>query len=420
MDKEFVIGMVFEKIDTKKISGKANDFPTQPEGDYNIPLLTAGIENQGLARYAMRSQCPTILSNVISVSANGANSGVVFYHPEEFAVLQDAYAIQVRNYEIPNSEVGLYLTSALYKAVASTHDWNYKAGWNRIKEDKFTLPIKVDENGNPIIDDTHFYHEEGFVPDFDYMQERIEELEQERIEELEQYLVATGLNDYELTDEDIETLSLSGFGHYEERDSEDAVKVCKEFKVSDLFTKKTMKGYPKKDENLEENPNGYYVYGQNIQRQHPQKVLLDAKYLHIVSEDNPILAYTSSVGEIGMICEPFYRSGDNGAFQGLFSKHHQFNKYELQFILSILRKYFDNFGYTTGMAHIMDLTFPLPIQTDAKSNPIIDTECKYHPDGYIPDWNFMEKYIKAIEKIVIADVVQYKDAMISKTKEVVA
>ena len=31
----------------------------------------------------------------------------------------------------------------------------------------------------------------------------------------------------------------------------------------------------------------------------------------------------------------------------------------------------------------------------------------------------MEKYIKAIEKIVIADVVQYKDAMISKTKEVV-
>ena len=72
MDKEFVIGMIFEKIDTKKISGKANDFPTQPEGDYDIPLLTAGIENQGLARYAMRSQCPTILSNVISVSANGA------------------------------------------------------------------------------------------------------------------------------------------------------------------------------------------------------------------------------------------------------------------------------------------------------------------------------------------------------------
>ena len=58
--------------------------------------------------------------------------------------------------------------------------------------------------------------------------------------------------------------------------------------------------------------------------------------------------------------------------------------------------------------------------TDANNNPIIETTKKYHPDGYIPDWEFMEKYIRAIEKIVIADVVQYKDAMISKTKEVVA
>ena len=38
--------------------------------------------------------------------------------------------------------------------------------------------------------------------DWDYMQERITELEQERITELEQYLIATGLNDYELTNED--------------------------------------------------------------------------------------------------------------------------------------------------------------------------------------------------------------------------
>ena len=35
------------------------------------------------------------------------------------------------------------------------------------------------------------------------------------------------------------------------------------------------------------------------------------------------------------------------------------------------------------------------------------------------DWKFMEKYIHAVEKIVIKDVVDYKDSIIAKTKEIV-
>lgn len=56
MNKQFVISSVFEKIKTMKIKGKANDFHTQSTNDYRIPLLTAGIENQGLARYARRKR----------------------------------------------------------------------------------------------------------------------------------------------------------------------------------------------------------------------------------------------------------------------------------------------------------------------------------------------------------------------------
>lgn len=73
-----------------------------------------------------------------------------------------------------------------------------------------------------------------------------------------------------------------------------------------------------------------------------------------------------------------------------------------------------------GSAGFLVSAMDIMVKDATDNNPIIDTDCKYHPDGYIPDWDFMEKYIKAIEKIVIADVVQYKDAMISKTKEVVA
>ena len=36
-----------------------------------------------------------------------------------------------------------------------------------------------------------------------------------------------------------------------------------------------------------------------------------------------------------------------------------------------------------------------------------------------PDFDYMERYIRAIEKIVIADVVKYKDKVIETTKKVV-
>ena len=40
-------------------------------------------------------------------------------------------------------------------------------------------------------------------------------------------------------------------------------------------------------------------------------------------------------------------------------------------------------------------------------------------DG-LPDWSFMEKYIRAVEKVVIKDVVDRKDKEIKKTKELVS
>ena len=36
-----------------------------------------------------------------------------------------------------------------------------------------------------------------------------------------------------------------------------------------------------------------------------------------------------------------------------------------------------------------------------------------------PDFDYMERYIRAMEKLVIADVVKYKNKIIEKTKEVI-
>lgn len=48
-------------------------------------------------------------------------------------------------------------------------------------------------------------------------------------------------------------------------------------------------------------------------------------------------------------------------------------------------------------------TFTLPVTLDGK-----------------PDFDYMERYIQAIEKLTIADVVEYKDKVIDTTKKLVS
>ncbi|GAA8371041.1 restriction endonuclease subunit S [Helicobacter pylori] len=172
-----------------------------------------------------------------------------------------------------------------------------------------------------------------------------------------------------------------------------------EFKLGDLFEKRTMRGYPKKDENLTENKNGYHIFGQNIKHQYPQKVLLDEKYLHRISPKKPILAYASSVGEIGLIKESFYRSGDNGAFQGLFPRFKDYNVRHLLFILSKLKNIFNDFGYATGMSDVLNLKFSLPLKPTANTQTLEDI-----------DFDFMEKFIAELEQCRLAELQAYLKA----------
>lgn len=156
----FKIGDIFSKVDTKKMNYKVNDLPISKTGNYIIPALTAGIENQGLSCYVPGDEA-TILKNVISVSANGANTGTMFYQPYEFTVLQDSYAIEFKYNEFPvNENVYLYFVSVMNKVVKGNYDWSNKAGWEKIKSLDIELPVK-DHNNR--IDSLDFIYMNNYI-----------------------------------------------------------------------------------------------------------------------------------------------------------------------------------------------------------------------------------------------------------------
>lgn len=139
---EFRLDSLFEKASVKKLPYKVQDLKDKYDDIYNLPALTAGIENQGLSCYVPR-QNATILQNVISVSANGANSGAMFYQPNEFTILQDSYAL-ICKFKTLNQFEGLYLISVIQRMLKHKFDWRNKAGWDKLKKEIITLPINKD------------------------------------------------------------------------------------------------------------------------------------------------------------------------------------------------------------------------------------------------------------------------------------
>lgn len=142
---KYKLGDLFTKIKTNSLHYKTSDLPSVSDNIYCLPALTAGIQNQGLNNFVPYENA-TVLQNVISISANGANTGATFYQSQKFTVLQDAYAIKwiYTNNKLTDKQY-LFLTGSISKAIYGTYEWTNKAGWERIKNNAIFLPQT--ENG---------------------------------------------------------------------------------------------------------------------------------------------------------------------------------------------------------------------------------------------------------------------------------
>ncbi|MFP6181394.1 restriction endonuclease subunit S [Helicobacter pylori] len=139
--QSFRLGDLFEKIIIKPLPYQTAQLPKEKTPTHELPALTAGILNQGLNNFVPKENA-TILKNVISISANGANTGATFYQPHEFCVLQDAYAIEFIGDKKLNDKEYLFFVCAISKVIYnnSKYEWTNKAGWNKVKNELIFLP----------------------------------------------------------------------------------------------------------------------------------------------------------------------------------------------------------------------------------------------------------------------------------------
>ena len=74
------------------------------------------------------------------------------------------------------------------------------------------------------------------------------------------------------------------------------------------------------------------------------------------------------------------------------------NAYISSFICSVINmnSYLFSYGRKASGKRFLNICLKLPVLKDKNNCFIKDATCKYHKDGYIPDFNYMEDFIKSL------------------------
>ena len=217
--------------------------------------------------------------------------------------------------------------------------------------------------------------------DFDFMESFIRELEEERIRELNAYLLATGLKDTALSSEEEKAL--------------EAFKTVQwgEFEFKQIFNN-IKQGRRLKKEDQKEGTIPFVMSGTT-----------NTGVVGYIS--NPVASFPSNSITVDIFGNTFYRNFDFGAGDdtGVYwNDKENYSKDEMLFFTAAMGKsLFGKFDYGNKLRSSQ--SFDIKMQLPTKNNK--------------PDYATMETFIKAVEKLVIKDVVLYADNKIAATKNVV-
>lgn len=404
---EFKVEDVLKVEQTKSVVSKLK----LTEG--NIPYVTRTTSNNGYAG-TCGNKDKINDGNCITI---GAETAVAFYQPADFVAGNKIYRL---------SREGLSKNEYLYLAAVLNQRTKWYSYSNartpeKIKQESICLPVIESE------DEKHIYTPDDI--NWQYMQDRIVELEQEHVSELEQnrdaeleaYFKATGLNDYELTEDDKHILA----SKLRNEDGKEPVKESeplpegrwwkegREFYIADVFEIKNSKN----------------ILKSQVDFSKPEHPYLTAKegnnsVAGYVSYDEDFLDEGNCVFIGGKTSTVTYQKDDffsNDSHNLLLYPKEELSEETFLYLVSAVKNIMkQKYAWSNSVSYkkIQKDIFCLPIQTDDSGKPVIDTSKTYSPKGYIPDWEYMEKYIKATEKEIIKEVVLYKDKVIKKAKEI--
>ncbi len=307
---------------------------------------------------------------MITISANGANTGATFYQSKKFTVLQDAYALKFKYEAIPTKNQYLFFVSAIRKSIYGNFAWTDKAVWEKVKNKIIKLPIK---NGNI---------------DFDFMDNYIRELEKAHVKELEEnnliilatYLKVSKLDNFELSDEEKQAIKNINLVEW------------KEYNLEKLFGKSTRGKRLKSDDRIA-GTLPFVTAGE-----------INTGISDFIS--NNVEIFKKNTITIDMFGSAKYRNYNYGGDDHIAVVHtEKLQQESVIFITSSIHKTSYNGQFHYGRNFYAKDADMLNIMLPTKENEI--------------DFSYMNTLISAVKKLVIKDLVFYSKQKIEVTKKII-
>lgn len=295
--------------------------------------------------------------------AGGGSVLSTFVQPDEFYSGRDLYTLNVK--ASVSEEVKLFLVTVIKQ---NKYKYNYGRQANKtLPYLKIKLPIKHNTDETPYIDPDCKYSEKGFVPDWQFMEGYMKSLH---------YKPLTTKN----KTDDILLFNVNEW---------------KEFRFGNLISSIKKSKALNKDDLIEANSKKNSIrYITRTGENNGCELLVDISTVDksFIQEKNAI-----SIGDTTATC--FYQDEDFITGDHMVVVRAEWlNKPLGLYVTSILNK--ERYKYSYGRAFLMDrindTIIKLPIVRKLDKSPVIDESKRYSEQGYIPDWQFMEDYIKSL------------------------
>ncbi|MBO5950411.1 MAG: restriction endonuclease subunit S [Fibrobacteraceae bacterium] len=309
----------------------------------NTPYIGAIDSNNGIANYI--GQSPTHNGNTITLSYNGS-VGEAFYQPNAFWATDDVNVLYFKkeNGVEFNEHIALFICAVLKK-----EKYRYCYGRKWVLESMNETRIKLPTKNN--------------VPDWEWMETYIKSLHHKPI-----------------------TTKISNKNNVTLKSNE-----WKEFYLHKLFNAGMGNGI---DAVLTTNDNPKYNY---VSRKSDS----DFDFVDEIEGETPFpagsmtLALGGSLGSCFIHSKPFYTAQNVAVLQ----EKTPLSNHTKLFIATLIRNEckikYQAFGRELNAHFRKDFTIKLPIKRDA-NGIIYDETHEFSDDGYIPDWEWMDSYMKSL------------------------